>query len=151
MCANCGAMSSQFDKIDPDMTFNGSKDNRVVANIGDEIEIEIKFGEYEYMTDIRIDPTTPLPEGLTFENNKIKGTVNKPVNKFIRILFTDDLDVVHGNSLDLTVLAVAQKGVSAKVEKKGCSMSVVAASALVSLLALGGSALLLSKRRKREE
>ena len=153
MCANCGAMSTKFDVIDSGMKFGDSTDNRIVANVGDELDIEVTFGEHDYMTDVKIDPATPLPEGLSFDGQRIKGTVEKPCNVFIRVIFTDDMDAINGNTLNLTVLAVAQTnagdiGKTKADDEKKCSMSVVAASALVSMIALAGVGLLLLRRKE---
>ena len=150
MCANCGAMSVQFKVIDKDMKFSGSVDNRIVANVGDELNIEVTFGEHSSIDDVKIDPATPLPEGLSFDGQKITGKVNKACNTFIRVIYTDDLEKVNGNTLNLTVLAVSQidaASIENKEEKK-CSMSVVAASALVSMIAMAGAALLLLRRKE---
>ena len=150
MCANCGAMSAKFDVIDADMKFEGSVNNRIVANVGDKLEIKVTFGEHDAIKDVKIDPATPLPEGLSFDGKKITGTVEKPCNVFVRVIFTDDMDAISGNTLNLTVLAVKQ--VNAEEldgSDKGCSMSVVAASALVSLLAIAGAGLLLLRRKER--
>ena len=154
MCANCGAMSTKFDVIDSGMKFGDSTDNRIVANVGDELDIEVIFGEHDYMTDVKIDPATPLPEGLSFDGQRIKGTVEKPCNVFIRVIFTDDMDAINGNTLNLTVLAVAQTnagdiGKTKVDDEKKCSMSVVAASALVSMIALAGVGLLLLRRKEK--
>ena len=153
MCANCGGMSTKFDAIDSGMKFGDSTDNRIVANVGDELDIEVTFGEHDYMTDVKIDPATPLPEGLSFDGQRIKGTVEKPCNVFIRVIFTDDMDAINGNTLNLTVLAVAQTnagdiGKTKADDEKKCSMSVVAASALVSVIALAGVGLLLLRRKE---
>ena len=152
MCANCGAMSTKFAAIDKDMKFSGSVDNRIVANVGDELDIEVTFGEHDYMEDIKIDPATPLPQGLSFDGSRIKGTVDKPCNVFIRVIFTDDMEVINGNTLNLTVLAISQVDAGdigkVKTDDKKCSMSVVAASALVSMIALAGVGLLLLRRKE---
>ena len=151
MCANCGAMSAKFDAIDADMKFESSVNNRIVANVGDKLDIKVTFGEHDAIKDVKIDPATPLPEGLSFDGKKITGTVEKPCNVFVRVIFTDDMDVINGNTLNLTVLAVKQ--VNAEEldgsDKEGCSMSVVAASTLVSLLAIAGAGLLLLRRKER--
>ena len=158
MCANCGAMSSKFDAIDKDMKFTGSGtvNNRLVCNVGDTLNVEVTFGEYDLYDDVMIDPATPLPEGLTFSGNTISGKVDAPYNGFIRVIFTDDIEVVHGNTLNLTVLAIAQKDGEVNEEKeeiisipkKKCNMSIVAASSMISLLTLAGAALLLGKRKR---
>ena len=152
MCANCGAMSSKFDVIDSGMKFSNTNNNRLVGYVGEYIETEVTFGEHDAIMDVQIDPTTPLPEGLKFENNTISGTVNSPVNCFIRVIFTDDLEEINGNTLDLTILAVAQEEAGfvpeKKEEKKKCRMSIAAASALISILSLAGAALLFTKKKK---
>ena len=152
MCANCGAMSTKFDAIDADMKFGGSVDNRIVANVGDTLNIKVTFGEHNTIEDVKIDPATPLPQGLSFDGERITGKVDKACNVFIRVIFKDDIDVINGNTLNLTVLAVKQVNAGdIDNEKKpgGCSMSVVAASALVSLLAIAGAGLLLLRRKER--
>ena len=152
MCANCGAMSTKFDAIDADMKFEGSVDNRIVANVGDTLNIKVTFGEHDAIEDVKIDPATPLPQGLSFDGERITGKVDKACNVFIRVIFKDDIDVINGNTLNLTVLAVKQVNAGdIDNEKKpgGCSMSVVAASALVSLLAFAGAGLLLLRRKER--
>ena len=162
MGANCGAMSTQFDAIDADMKFSNTvKDNRYVTSVGKQINIDVTFGEHLAITDVMIDPATPLPEGLQFKDNKITGTVNTPVNTFIRIIYTDDLDVINGGTLDLTVLAIEQKEASGfesiepetppvqpEEEEKGCGGSIMAASAIISLLTLAGAGLLLLRRKE---
>ena len=166
MCANCGAMSVKFDVIDKDMTFSETINNRYVTSINEEIDIDVTFGEHLAYTDVKVDPATPLPEGLKFENNKITGSVAKPVNTYIHIIYTDDLDLVNGGTLNLTVLAVKQSNASGlddlipvpqpttdkedkvDVEDKKCSMSVGAASALVSMIAIAGVGLLLLRRKE---
>jgi hypothetical protein len=158
MCANCGAMSVQFDAIDKDMTFSGTVNNRLVTSVNEEINIDVSYGRHLAYTDIKVDPATPLPKGLTFENNKITGSVDHPVNTYIHIIYTDDLDIINGGTLNLTVLAVKQidaTGLEAKPgsivepdKDKKCSMSVGAASALVSLIAVAGVGLLLLRRKE---
>ena len=165
MCANCGAMSTKFDGIDNDMVFSGSVNNRIVANVGDSLDIEVTYGEDAY-TGKMIDPATPLPEGLSFDGTNITGTVDEPCNVFIRVIYTDDLENIKGNTLNLTVLAVGQTEASSLGEQKDdndkkdeekkteqpkekkCGGSVVAASALVSILAIAGAGLLLTRRKE---
>ena len=152
MCANCGAMSTKFDAIDADMKFEGSVDNRIVANVGDTLNIKVTFGEHDAIEDVKIDPATPLPQGLSFDGERITGKVDKACNVFIRVIFKDDIDVINGNTLNLTVLAVKQVNagdIDNEKKPSGCSMSVVAASALVSLLAIAGAGLLLLRRKER--
>ena len=125
------------------------------------INIDVTFGEHLAITDVMIDPATPVPEGLEFKDNKITGTVNTPVNTFIRIVYTDDLDVINGGTLDLTVLAIEQKEASGfeslepetppvqpEEEEKGCGGSIMAASAIISILTLAGAGLLFLRRKE---
>ena len=63
------------------------------------------------------------------------------------------MDAINGNTLNLTVLAVAQTnagdiGKTTADDEKKCSLSVVAASALVSMIALAGVGLLLLRRKE---
>ena len=155
MCANCGAMSTKFDAIDAGMKFGDSVDNRIVANVGDTLDIEVTLGEHDYAEDIKIDPATPLPAGLSFDGERITGTVEKPCNVFIRVIYKDDMEVINGNTLNLTILAVTQVNAcdigKTKDDDDGkCSMSIVAASTVISSLTLLGALLIvLNKKRNK--
>lgn len=153
MCAQCGAMSKTMQTLDTNIKFSGTKDGRYVANIGEEINVEVDTNDFDKpIIEMSIDPSTPLPAGLTFENGIIKGKATAPFNGFVRININNDQGT-YGNSFELTVLAVATEAVRGEdipepIEPKGCSASIIAASALISTLALAGAALLMHKRKE---
>ena len=156
MCAQSGAMSTSLDVLDVDMKFSNTKDGVLVTNIGSDINVDVTFGNFDEYNDVRIDSSTPLPDGLTFDGTSIKGSVDTACNVFIKVIFEDDLGKTVGNSFELIVLAVPQQeaaeiGATPKVEPKtaGCCGSIVAVSALISTITLAGAGLLALKRKEK--
>ena len=90
-----------------------------------------------------------LPKGITFENGVLKGKFENVQLARIDIIINVTLpEEQNGKIAYKFVINVEPED---EVEEKGCSMSIVAASALVSTLAIaGGSLLAIAKKRKED-
>ena len=178
MCARCGVNSKTL--LTPAEGVELSNVERGIYNneINKNVEIEVELPDNLDGASVTIDPFTPLPEGLSFDGNKITGSVSEPVNKFIHILIENNGTTV-GVSFELRILANGNNGVveglsddtidpddpgsssnpggsstPADPEKSGggCGGNIVTTSALIGLIAIAGiSALLFSKKRKVTE
>ena len=101
-----------------------------------------------------INKRCDLPSGIKFDGEKglITGRFEYAqiarIDVIINVTFDDD---TTGQIAYKYVIEVEAAEKPAVAEEEGCSMSVVAASALVSTLALAGCSLLALKRRKKED
>ena len=99
-----------------------------------------------------------LPTELTFDANnaKISGTFQKTglvrIDVIANVKYTDGSEgkIAYKYVLDIVPDKCDLNWVYDDDTQKGCSMSIIAASALVSTLALAGSALLALKRKKED-
>ena len=177
MCARCGVNSKNL--LTPAEGVELSNVERGIYNneINKNVEIEVELPDSLDGSSVTIDPFTPLPKGLSFDGNKITGTVSEPVNKFVHILIENNGTTV-GVSFELRILAKGNSGVvegatadeidpddpgsssnpggssSSEGEKSGggCGGNIVTTSALIGLIAIAGiSVLLLTKKRKVTE
>ena len=121
MCARSGVNSKTF--VQPDEEFVLANVERGVYNgeVGKDVDIQISVPEYfqvdEFFDDDRtvseaeleIDPFTPLPEGLSFDGEKITGKTSEPYNGFTHVLIhltlDDDSKQTFGLSFELIILA----------------------------------------------
>ena len=100
---------------------------------------------------MKIDPFTPLPEGLSFDGGKITGVCTEPVNKFIHVLINNNAAAI---SFELRIYA---RGNDAELEdmpkeakkKKGCFGEVASVVSLTALLGAVGIGLILTLNKKR--
>ena len=165
-CIWMNARSSKYIKnfITPinDIEIKGTENDVFTALRGEKIDIEVILpntldtGELyndKSISDVsvEIDPFTPLPEGLKFENNHITGKVNDPFNKFIHVLVNltleDDSTTVVGKSFELVVLARQAKA----AKSGGCGGSITMTASLIGLVAIAGAGILLTKKRKQDQ
>ncbi len=140
------------------ITIEGQKDLRYTKAVDEEVNIKLNVPEQYASYELAIDPFTPLPEGLSLNDNVISGSSDVPVNKFIHVMVMAGTQAIAGTSIELLITAV---GDNAETEdyvdpkpggKKGCfggfEISMIAMSA-ISVLALG--VLLINKKRKIAE
>ncbi|MCQ2087496.1 MAG: glycoside hydrolase family 3 C-terminal domain-containing protein [Bacilli bacterium] len=154
MNAQSGIYSKSCDVLDTRITFSGTVNGRYVANVGDDIDIEVTLPDFDSdYTKVEIDPYTPLPQGLEFDGSSIYGSLDEAFNGFIHVNVVFE-DKVVGNSFELVVpsaSAVDEFGEEVVLEeptKKGCGGSIAAASGLIATIAVAGAALLASKRKE---
>ena len=103
--------------------------------------------------ELSIDPETPLPDGLKFENNSITGTPTKDGFTRVNILLTNGSNVT-GKVVEIRVLPV--NGEQGDKSPKGCAggcNGTMGTIALVSLLgvALAGVLTVRGLRKKKED
>ena len=140
-CANCGVMSKVCIK-EANLTFEGVERGYLEVAVGEEINIPVVLpAELEGAT-LSIDPFTKLPEGLSFENDTIQGTLKDGCNVFIHVIAEKD-GVKSGSSLQIFAPA------KVKAKKSGCRGEIGATFGLVSLLSLAGVALLLIDKKRK--
>ena len=163
MVLRCGAMTKNTVVTQADMSFSGTIDNIYTGKFGEAVNIEITLGEdFEVGSTYNgkeivgvtyeVDAYTPLPAGLSLEDNKIVGTSEVECNQFVRVLGTLELDdgtqAKVGNSFELfitrnyassaLVSASANAGLPAGaiIGLCGGGVVVIAAAVLVVLLVL---------------
>ena len=147
MCARSGINSKTLVKTAEGAELSNVQRGVYYGTVGKEVDIELNLSGDMSNAAAEIDPFTPLPEGLNFDGNRISGTCNEPVNKFVHILFDNNT----GLSFELRIYAV---GDNAEVEdapakkKKGCGGEIVAIASLTALIGLAGIALLKGKKRE---
>ena len=147
MIANSSVMDS---RIGVDSTIEA--DARYDLRVGEEANIEIGYtGDGE----LSIDPATPLPAGLVFENNTISGVPTVDCDVKINILSTNN-NGVRGKVVRLVILPQnGEAGDLSPVEpnkKKGCFGEVGAVVLMTSVVGLALAGLLCVKAlRKKEE
>jgi beta-glucosidase len=140
------------------ITIEGQKDLRYTKAVDEEVNIKLNVPEQYASYELAIDPFTPLPEGLSLNDNVISGSSDVPVNKFIHVMVMAGTQAIAGTSIELLITAVGDNAetedyVDPKPDgKKGCfggfEISMIAMSA-ISVLALG--VLLINKKRKIAE
>ena len=161
MCARCGTNSVTFiPPVDADLsnTVRGVYEGEV----GKDVEIAITLPEELAGAEMEIDPFTPLPEGLSFDGEKITGSSEVAVNKFIHVLVKNGNEV-SGISFEIRIFAKeaevvledipeTEPEVEPKPEKKGCGGMIE--TTLLSVMALGilaAGMMLISKKRRIAE
>ena len=151
------------------MEFSGvNQMGQYAVRVGEDIDVEVTLpedikvggtynGKAITAVNVKIDPFTPLPEGLEFADNHITGKLDHTFNKFIHVLVELSLEgnstvTTVGRSFELYVLAN-----SPEVEiiepvkpqpKKGCGGSIVMASSIMALVAVAGLGIVLAKRKE---
>ena len=136
------------------LAFSGLVNNRYVVAVDEDINIEITLPEDKNGT-LSIDEFTPLPEGLSLENNVISGKVSSPINKFVHVILNGDDNKQTLSSFQLVVTAI---GSDAEMEtyQKGCAGGCAGGieASVISVAALGAlaiGALLIGRKRKIAE
>ena len=142
-----------------ELSFKGAKldgvcEAAINENISIDIEVPEKFGS-DYQ--LAIDSITPLPEGFTFDGNKISGSASEVQNRFIHVLLTSG-GKTYCSTLELHIVAVRDNAATDSYtdpepeqpkKKKGCfgavEASIIGVSSL-GILAIG--ALLVDRKRK---
>ena len=139
---------------------SGTEDGIFTAIKGEKIDIEIilpeildegqKYNNKDIASvSMEIDPFTPLPNGLKFNDGRISGVAKNPCNKFVHVLVNLTLEgeenpTVVGKSFELIVLA-------GKASKSGgCGGSITMTASLIGLVAVAGAGVLLMKKRKQD-
>ena len=137
------------------------------VRVGEDIDVEVSLpadikvggtynGKAITAVNMKIDPFTPVPEGLVFENGHITGKLDHTYNKFVHVLVELTLEggtvTTVGRSFELFVLANSPEvDLIEPVKpqpKKGCGGSIVAASSLIALVAVAGLGIVLAKRKE---
>ena len=169
MCARSAVNTKTLTETAQDVTLTNVYREVYEGVVDQDVEIEVVAPSELSGATITIDPFTPLPDGLDFDGNKITGSSDVPVNKFIHILFTDG-NTVKGVTFELRIYAsqiniLDMKDVVEEVEpednkdnnqggeeqgkKKGCfggiEVSLLSMTAL-SIIAIG--ALFIDRKRK---
>ena len=161
MCARSGVNSKTLLKTD---MFSFSNVNRGIYEgaVGKDVEIEVKLAEGQEIAgdyEVVIDDFTPLPEGLSFDGQKITGVSEQPVNKFIHVLIKTANGAMGGSSFELRIYASGNEGEleddpnpHKDASSKGCFGDIASVGALATILALAGvGIILLGKKRKVTE
>ena len=127
----------------------------IEITLPEDISVGATYNEKEISAvEVGIDPFTPLPEGLSFEDNHIKGRINGTCNKFVHVLvnltYADESTETVGKSFELIIMA---KTASSKNGCAGGCNGTMGTIALVSLLglALAGFVTVRAVRRKNED
>jgi len=164
MCINSGAMKNDLTP-ELDVTLTGVKDERVEANVGDQINIQITLPEEVNekaidSVETSISPVTPLPEGLTLNDNVISGTVNEEWNGFVHLLFNVTLEgetnpTTYGYSFELFVTKnryvneYIAGGKNASGDKANAGVIIgVAAGSVVAVAAVAAVIVVMTKKKK---
>ena len=143
-CANCGVMSKKLIK-DANLNFVGVDRNYIEVAVGQEINIKVEAPEELAGAALSIDPVTPLPKGLVFEDNTIKGTLEESCNVFIHVL-ADNNGTKLGSSLQMFAPEIATAN---DMSKAGCFGGLETTLSAVGLLTLASViTLVISKKRR---
>ena len=155
-----------------EIEISGTVNGIFTGRCGEDIDIEITLpeeidqgGEYngKFVDEavVSIDPFTPLPKGLVFEDNHITGNTYVATNKFVHVLVTLTLDgeanpVVVGKSFELVILYEKEPEPEPEPDKpskkKGCRGEFEIS--LISISVLGALAVgffLIDKKRKADK
>ena len=143
VCANCGVMSKTLIK-EANLKFNGVERGYLEAAVGQQINIKVEAPEELADATLSIDPVTPLPKGLVFEDNTIKGKLEEACNVFIHVL-ADNGGTKSGSSIQIFAPAVA----SVAPAKGGCFGGLEVTLSAVGLLALASIVALVVDKKKR--
>ena len=140
-CANCGVMNKVCLK-EANLIFDGVERGYLEAAIGDEINIAVELPDALAGATLSIDTFTPLPKGLVFENNTIKGKLEEDCNVFIHVIAEKD-GTKTGSSFQL----FAPKKIATK--SGGCGGQIETTIGLVGLLAAAGIIILAFDRKRK--
>ena len=143
-CANCGVMSKVCIK-EAKLNFVGVERNYLETAVGKEINIKVEIPEELDGAELSIDPVTPLPEGLAFENNTIKGKLAEACNVFIHVIAEKD-GAKYGSTVQIFAPKVATTNDMAKA---GCFGSIEATLSVTGLLALAMAVVLVIDKKRR--
>ena len=153
MCARSGVNSKNLLTPAEGVELSNVERGVYYGAVGEQVDIEVTLPSSLAGANVTIDPFTPLPDGLSFDGQKISGSVNDPVNKFVHILI-DNGGTKSAISFELRIYAygnTAELGDMA-TKKKGCfgglEVSLISVATL-GLIALG--ALLINKKRRVAE
>ena len=144
-CANCGVMSKTLIG-EAKLNFVGVERNYLETAVGKEINIKVEIPEELDGAVLSIDPVTPLPAGLTFENNTIKGKLEEACNVFIHVLAEND-GVKTGSTIQIFAPKVATTNDMGG--KSGCFGGIEATLSVTGLLAVGMILVLIADKKRR--
>ena len=139
-CANCGVMNKVCLK-EANIVFQGVERGYLEASIGQKIDIQIELPDELAGATLSIDPVTPLPKGLVFENDAIKGTLKEDCNVFIHVIAEKD-----GAKTGASFQLFAPKKMA---NKSGCGGEVSSAIGIFGLLAISSIILLVVDKRRK--
>ena len=125
-------------------------DNKYEFRVDEPVNVEIGVKSGVAGT-LSIDQATPLPEGLTFADNKISGTPTKDSTQRVNVLLTDGTNV-KGKIVEIVVKPA--NGEAGDMSPKGCGgeIATVSAISMMSLLAIALVGILTIRGiRKKEE
>ncbi|MBQ6731038.1 MAG: glycoside hydrolase family 3 C-terminal domain-containing protein [Bacilli bacterium] len=124
--------------------------------VGQKFSTTIELDE-EAEGELSIDPATPLPEGLSFENNTISGTPKKDCLKRVNILLTNEYEDDNGEAkTEVTGRIIEFNILPNNNEQKGCAggcngtMGIVGLSSALGI-ALAGLLAVNCLRSKKED
>ncbi len=153
------AYTSKDRIMNANLTFEGAKYGIVEAAIDEDISIKVSapekingqaVGSYE----LSIDPVTPLPSGLSFNDGVISGKVSAPQTRFVHVILTSGT-TKYCSTLELHIMAVGNNAETEEykdAKKKGCfgglEVSLIGVTVLASI-AVG--AIFFSRKRKIAE
>jgi hypothetical protein len=142
-CANCGVMSKTFIK-NANLTFNGVEREYLEVKVGEEINIKVDLPDELAGATLSIDPVTPFPVGLVFEDNTIKGKLTDGCNVFIHVLAE-----LNGTKTGSSIQLFAPKVAAQAPAKGGCGGAIEATLVGVGLLALATAIILIVDKKRR--
>ena len=146
MCARCGMNSKTLISNAEGATLSNVERGVYYGEVNKDVEIEVNLSGDLAGATAEIDPFTPLPEGLEFDGSTITGSVDKPVNKFIHILFDNN----SGVSFELRIYATGNNAeVDRPAASKGCGGEVLSTASLIALVGLVGVGFFLISQKKR--
>ena len=154
MCARSSVNSKTLIKTAYDVELTNVEREVYEGVVNQNVEIEIKLGDSLAGATMEIDPFTALPQGLSFDGNKITGSSSTPVNKFIHVLINNGGDI-SGVTFELRIYARGNDGVvedlppEEPAKKKGCfgAMEITLLSTVLLSTAMIGFMLINKKRR----
>ena len=126
MCARSAVNSRTFVQNDEEIAVSNLDRGVYYGEVGQDVEINISLPQYlqegeEFeegvnvaSSEVSIDEFTPLPDGLSFDGEKISGSTSEPYNGFTHVLVTVELDdnttEKYGISFELRIYATGNNG-----------------------------------------
>ena len=126
MCARSAVNSRTFVQNEEEIAASNLDRGVYYGEVGQDVEINISLPQYlqegeEFeegvnvvSSEVSIDEFTPLPDGLSFDGEKISGSTSEPYNGFTHVLVTVELDdnttEKYGISFELRIYATGNNG-----------------------------------------
>ena len=163
-CARSGRTAPELIEPVEGISATNLKNGKFVGAIDEDFQIEITLPKtmregsaYDEersieTIDMVIDPATPLPDGLEFENGIIYGSLNHAMNKFVHVLVNLELDdgktVTVGYSIEILIPAETAETIELP-KGKGCGGEVSISLLGVTLLGTLAIGIMLLEKKKR--